>query len=132
MTAADGRGCAAPAGLAQVPAPPIAIPTGIKFVNWIGTMWKGQLTFETPMVFAIGFAVTFLFGGMTGVLLASPRSTSTSPTPTSWWRTYKSTGSAPRPTLAGTPRPRNTRHRPQATRPSRTMTRGPDDDRHGW
>ena len=50
----------------------IAIPTGIKFVNWIGTMWKGQITFETPMLFAIGFLITFLFGGMTGVLLASP------------------------------------------------------------
>ena len=50
----------------------IAIPTGIKFVNWIGTMWKGQITFETPMMFAIGFLITFLFGGMTGVLLASP------------------------------------------------------------
>ena len=50
----------------------IAVPTGIKFVNWIGTMWKGQLTFETPMLFAIGFLVTFLFGGLTGILLASP------------------------------------------------------------
>ncbi|MFR9776889.1 cytochrome c oxidase subunit I [Micromonospora sp. MS34] len=50
----------------------IAVPTGVKFFNWIGTMWKGQLTFETPMLFAIGFLVTFLFGGLTGVLLASP------------------------------------------------------------
>jgi cytochrome c oxidase subunit 1 len=50
----------------------IAVPTGIKFVNWIGTLWRGKLTFETPMMFALGFAVTFLFGGMTGVLLASP------------------------------------------------------------
>ncbi|MGH3756262.1 aa3-type cytochrome oxidase subunit I [Actinophytocola sp.] len=50
----------------------IAVPTGIKFFNWIGTMWKGQLTFETPMLFSIGFLVTFLFGGVTGVLLASP------------------------------------------------------------
>ncbi|EIC70745.1 cytochrome c oxidase subunit I [Mycobacteroides abscessus M94] len=50
----------------------IAVPTGIKFFNWIGTMWKGQLTFETPMLFAVGFLVTFLFGGLTGVLLASP------------------------------------------------------------
>ncbi|CPU25801.1 cytochrome c oxidase subunit 1 [Mycobacteroides abscessus] len=38
----------------------IAVPTGIKFFNWIGTMWKGQLTFETPMLFSIGFLVTFL------------------------------------------------------------------------
>ncbi|CNG69871.1 Probable cytochrome c oxidase subunit I [Mycobacterium tuberculosis] len=50
----------------------IAVPTGIKFFNWVGTMWKGQLTFETPMLFAIGFLVTFLFGGLTGVILASP------------------------------------------------------------
>ncbi|MFB9739802.1 cytochrome c oxidase subunit I [Pseudonocardia sulfidoxydans] len=50
----------------------IAIPTGIKFVNWIGTLWKGKLTFETPMLFALGFLATFLFGGLTGVLLASP------------------------------------------------------------
>jgi len=50
----------------------IAVPTGLKFFNWIGTMWKGKMTFETPMLFAVGFAVTFLFGGLTGVLLASP------------------------------------------------------------
>jgi len=50
----------------------IAVPTGVKFFNWIGTMWKGQLTFETPMLFSIGFLVTFLLGGLSGVLLASP------------------------------------------------------------
>jgi cytochrome c oxidase subunit 1 len=50
----------------------IAIPTGIKFFNWIGTMWGGQLTFETPMLFSLGFLVTFLLGGLSGVLLASP------------------------------------------------------------
>jgi cytochrome c oxidase subunit 1 len=50
----------------------IAIPTGVKFFNWIGTMWKGQLTFETPMLFSVGFLVTFLFGGLTGILLAAP------------------------------------------------------------
>jgi cytochrome c oxidase subunit 1 len=50
----------------------IAVPTGIKFFNWIGTMWRGQLTFETPMLFSLGFLVTFLFGGLSGVLLASP------------------------------------------------------------
>jgi cytochrome c oxidase subunit 1 len=50
----------------------IAVPTGIKFFNWIGTMWKGQLSFETPMLFSVGFMVTFLFGGLTGVMLASP------------------------------------------------------------
>ncbi len=50
----------------------IAVPTGIKFFNWIGTMWKGQLTFETPMLFSVGFLITFLLGGLSGVLLASP------------------------------------------------------------
>ena len=50
----------------------IAVPTGVKFFNWIGTMWGGSLTFETPMLFAIGFLVTFLFGGLTGIILASP------------------------------------------------------------
>ena len=50
----------------------IAVPTGVKFFNWIGTMWRGQLSFETPMLFTIGFLATFLFGGITGVILASP------------------------------------------------------------
>ena len=50
----------------------IAIPTGVKFFNWIGTMWKGQLTFEPPMLFSIGFLITFLLGGITGIILASP------------------------------------------------------------
>ncbi|NGP04212.1 cytochrome c oxidase subunit I [Rhodococcus sp. 14C212] len=50
----------------------IAVPTGVKFFNWIGTMWRGQVTFETPMLFSVGFIVTFLFGGLTGVVLASP------------------------------------------------------------
>jgi cytochrome c oxidase subunit I len=50
----------------------IAVPTGIKFFNWIGSMWRGQLTFETPMLFSVGFLVTFLLGGLTGVILASP------------------------------------------------------------
>ncbi|GAA0969484.1 cytochrome c oxidase subunit I [Actinocorallia libanotica] len=50
----------------------IAVPTGLKFFNWIGTMWRGHLTFEAPMLFAVGFLVTFLFGGLTGVIVASP------------------------------------------------------------
>jgi len=50
----------------------IAVPTGIKFFNWVGTMWRGQLTFEPAMLFTIGFLITFLFGGLTGVILASP------------------------------------------------------------
>jgi cytochrome c oxidase subunit 1 len=50
----------------------IAIPTGIKFFNWIGTMWGGQVSFQTPMLFSIGFLLAFFMGGVTGVLLASP------------------------------------------------------------
>lgn len=50
----------------------IAVPTGVKFFNWIGTMWRGSITFETPMLWSLGFLVTFLFGGLTGVILASP------------------------------------------------------------
>ncbi|WP_055504059.1 cytochrome c oxidase subunit I [Nonomuraea pusilla] len=50
----------------------IAVPTGVKFFNWIGTMWRGHLTFESPMLFSVGFLITFLLGGLTGVILASP------------------------------------------------------------
>ena len=49
----------------------IAVPTGVKFFNWIGTMWRGKITFETPMMFALGFIITFLFGGLTGVMMAA-------------------------------------------------------------
>ncbi|MCW2671333.1 MAG: Cytochrome-c oxidase [Frankiales bacterium] len=50
----------------------IAVPTGVKFFNWIGTMWRGAISLETPMLFCIGFLVSFLLGGLTGVMLASP------------------------------------------------------------
>jgi len=50
----------------------IAVPTGIKFFNWIGTMWGGQLRFDTPMLWSIGFMVVFLLGGISGVILAMP------------------------------------------------------------
>ncbi|WP_255951454.1 aa3-type cytochrome oxidase subunit I [Streptomyces odontomachi] len=50
----------------------IAVPTGVKFFNWIGTMWHGSLSFETPMLWAFGFLVTFLLGGLSGILVASP------------------------------------------------------------
>ncbi len=50
----------------------IAVPTGVKFFNWIGTMWRGSVTFETPMLWTVGFLATFLFGGLTGVMLAAP------------------------------------------------------------
>jgi len=50
----------------------IAVPTGVKIFNWLGTMWRGSVTFETPIVFALGFLISFVFGGLTGVILASP------------------------------------------------------------
>ncbi|WP_231868191.1 cbb3-type cytochrome c oxidase subunit I, partial [Microbacterium sp. CH1] len=50
----------------------IAVPTGVKIFNWIGTLWRGSVTFETPMVFSLGFLVSFVFGGLTGVILAAP------------------------------------------------------------
>ena len=50
----------------------IAVPTGVKFFNWIGTMWRGSITFETPMLFTLGFLTTFIFGGLTGIILSSP------------------------------------------------------------
>ena len=50
----------------------IAVPTGVKFFNWIGTMWGGAITMTASMTFAVGFLTTFLFGGLTGVILASP------------------------------------------------------------
>jgi cytochrome c oxidase subunit 1 len=48
----------------------IAIPTGVKVFNWVSTMWRGSLTFETPMLFAIGFVVLFTIGGFSGLMLA--------------------------------------------------------------
>jgi cytochrome c oxidase subunit 1 len=50
----------------------IAVPTGVKVFNWIGTMWKGSISFDTPMLYSLGFLTTFIFGGLTGVILASP------------------------------------------------------------
>jgi cytochrome c oxidase subunit 1 len=49
----------------------IAVPTGVKFFNWIGTMWGGSITFPAAMKFALGFMFTFLLGGLSGVMLAS-------------------------------------------------------------
>jgi cytochrome c oxidase subunit 1 len=49
----------------------IGVPTGIKFFNWLATMWRGHLRFSTPMLFAIGFLAFFLIGGLDGALLAS-------------------------------------------------------------
>jgi cytochrome c oxidase subunit 1 len=50
----------------------IAVPTGIKFFNWIATMWRGRIRFETPMLFCLGFLFMFLLGGITGIFVASP------------------------------------------------------------
>ncbi|HEU4659884.1 MAG TPA: cbb3-type cytochrome c oxidase subunit I, partial [Pseudolabrys sp.] len=48
----------------------IAVPTGVKIFNWVATMWKGSLSFETPMLWAIGFIVLFSIGGFSGVMMA--------------------------------------------------------------
>ncbi|MGR4872400.1 cytochrome o ubiquinol oxidase subunit I [Variovorax sp. LARHSF232] len=50
----------------------ISIPTGAKIFNWLFTMYKGRITFELPMMWTIAFMITFVIGGMTGVLLAVP------------------------------------------------------------
>ena len=50
----------------------ISIPTGAKVFNWLFTMYRGRIRFEVPMLWAIGFMLTFVIGGMTGVLLAVP------------------------------------------------------------
>jgi cytochrome c oxidase subunit 1 len=48
----------------------IAVPTGVKVFNWVATMWKGAMTFETPMLFAIAFVILFTIGGFSGLMLA--------------------------------------------------------------
>jgi len=48
----------------------IAVPTGVKVFNWIATMWRGSMTFETPMLFALGFVFLFTIGGFSGLMLA--------------------------------------------------------------
>src|SRR5215208_6676804 len=50
----------------------IAVPTGIKVFNWIGTMWRGSITFSTAMLMCLGFILVFLIGGITGIMIASP------------------------------------------------------------
>ena len=50
----------------------IAVPTGVKIFNWLFTMYRGRITFTSPMLWTIGFLVTFTIGGMTGVLLSVP------------------------------------------------------------
>jgi len=48
----------------------IAVPTGVKIFNWLATMWKGSMSFETPMLFSVGFLFVFTMGGFTGLILA--------------------------------------------------------------
>jgi len=48
----------------------IAVPTGVKVFNWVATMWRGSMTFETPMLFAVGFVILFTVGGFSGLMLA--------------------------------------------------------------
>jgi cytochrome c oxidase subunit I len=48
----------------------ISVPTGVKVFNWIATMWRGSMTFETPMLFAVGFIFVFTMGGFTGLILS--------------------------------------------------------------
>ena len=47
----------------------IAVPTGVKVFNWMATMWKGAMTFETPMLFSIAFVILFTIGGFSGLML---------------------------------------------------------------
>lgn len=48
----------------------IAVPTGVKVFNWVSTMWRGSLTFEAPMLFAVAFVILFTIGGFSGLMLA--------------------------------------------------------------
>jgi cytochrome c oxidase subunit 1 len=49
----------------------IAVPTGIKILNWLATLWRGNISFDTPMLFALGFLAVFTVGGLSGIFLAS-------------------------------------------------------------
>ena len=74
----------------------VAIPSAIKVFNWTATMYKGSISWDTPMLYAIGFIGLFTIGGLTGLFLARSASTCTCTTPTSSSRTSTTSWSAGR------------------------------------
>ncbi len=66
----------------------VAVPSAIKVFNWTATMFRGSISFDTPMLYAFGFIGLFTIGGLTGLFLATLGSGRASlPTPISWSRT---------------------------------------------
>ena len=72
----------------------VAVPSAVKVFNWTATLYQGSISWETPMLYAIGFLGLFVIGGLTGTMLATLGSTSTSTTPISSWRISTTSWSA--------------------------------------